>query len=413
MTSAIVTRGSGRLNFGTDSAPGRCSLRSGPEEPEAIACRAARPLRSRAGPVSGSGPASVRRSVPRSVQRRLARLCAPSADPGGDATPEVDAELAAAAGVEGLAPLLGSRLDQGTLAAADPRTAAELTQAFHRCLSWTLFANVAIRELVEGLRGAGIPALALKGWALIRTVLRPGERPMTDIDLLVPPSAAGEARRIAASVGATVFDPFDRPITAAHDYALPLKTRDGLLVEVHRYLCERPLFQPDYEGPGGMFARAQIGTDGVLVPDLVDLLIGLAIHATHHGYHLPLRAIVDGLLVGARPELDLSVLVRRATAWRATRTVGGFLWVLREFGFDRSGLDVTLRELGAPSSLTRTLVDAPWPEHDTHKHEWRRRLRVARLLDTRSARIGYFAHRVALRGADALWNRYLRLKGAG
>lgn len=210
---------------------------------------------------------------------------------------------------------------------------------------------------------------------------------------------------MAACVGATVFDPINRPITARHDYALPLRTPEGLLVEIHRYFCERPLFRPDYEGATGIFGRARVGDDGLMVPDLVDLFLGLAIHATHHAYHLPLRSVLDGVLLGARPEVDLAEVAARAERWRATRATAGFLLVLQNFGFDRPDLRPALRRLAAPAKLSALLAQAPWPERETHDHEWRRRLRVARLLDTPTARVGYFAQRVALRGADALWNR--------
>ena len=147
---------------------------------------------------------------------------------------------------------------------------------------------------------------------------------MVDIDLLVPASAWIEARRIAIDTGATVFDPLDRPITAAHDYALPVRTREGLLVELHRYLCEKPLFRPQYDGPDGIFSRAIPTDDGLLVPEPADLFLGLAVHAAHHGYHLPFRAVVDGLILGASPNLVLASVVERSRSWRAVRATAAF-----------------------------------------------------------------------------------------
>ena len=351
------------------------------------------------------------RSTSPPVRQNLAALCAPASLEQANQQRSIDSETAVAADAEGLAPLLGSRLDTGALTANTPQIHAALTRAYHRCLAWTLFANASIHDLIAGFRNAGIPAVALKGSALIRTVLRPGERPMVDIDLLVPASAWKEARQIAGNTGATIFDPLNRPITAAHDYALPMRTSEGLLVELHRYLCERPLFRPQYDGPDGIFARAIPTNDGLLVPEPADLFVGLAIHAAHHGYHLPFRAVVDGLVLGGSPNLVLTSVVERARSWRAVIATAAFLIVLRNFGFARQGLEAALRELGPPETLGPMLGDAPWPERDTHREEWQRRWRIARLLDSTSARLGYFSQRIGLRIADTLWNRYLRLTG--
>lgn len=323
----------------------------------------------------------------------------------------MDVAAAAAAGDEGLSPLLGARLDAGLLRAETAGVHAELTAAYHNCLAWTLFASSASRELITALGQSQIPVLALKGSALIRTVLRPGERPMVDLDFLIPAAHFSRARLVAARSGATIFDPLCRPITALHDYALPLHTREGLSVELHRYFCEKPLFRPDYDGPNGIFARAAATDDGILIPDLVDLFLGLAIHAAHHAYLLPLRAVVDGLVLGSSRRLLLAAVANRARRWRAATATAAFLLVLKKFGLDRPDLDFALEELGAPASLSRMLGDAPWPETETHEREWRRRLRVARLLDHGLARVGYFGQRVGLRAADSLWKGFLRLRG--
>jgi hypothetical protein len=347
-------------------------------------------------------------STGRAVRRKLAALCTSTGAGPGEEIAIIDAGTAAAATSEGLAPLLGARLDTGALAASTAEIHADLTRAYHACLGWTLFANAAIREMVAGFRGAGIPVVALKGSALIRTVMRPGQRPMVDIDLLVPAARWPEARRIASAAGATVWDPLDRPITAAHDYALPMRTREGLLVELHRYLCERPLFRPQYDGPDGIFARAILTEDGLRVPDPTDLFLGLAIHAAHHAYHLPFRAIVDGLILGGSPGLLLSSVAERARLWRAKTATAAFLLVLAGFGFVHPDLSAALRELRYPKGLPALLAAAPWSERDAHREDWRRRWRVARLLDGAPTRIAYFGQRLGLRVADTLWNRYIK-----
>ena len=345
------------------------------------------------------------------MRQRLVSLCRDERSEPTDAVPMIDSEVSALALAEGLGPLLGARLDRGTLSATTPDIRDELIRSYHGCVAWTLISQTSLRGFLVAFGQAGIPLMALKGAALVRSVMRPGERPMVDVDLLIPPSEWKRAQRLASSSGAVVFDPLDRPITAAHDYALPLMTPEGLLIELHRYLCERPLFRPDYEGPMGIFARATPSQDGLLVPEMTDLFLGLAVHAAHHAYYLPLRAIVDGLAVGASAAWTLEGVVRRARQWRAKTAVAAFLLVLRVFGFSHRDLDGALAELGAGPHVEAVIAGAPWPERNARKDDWSRRWKVAQLLDDNQARIGYIGHRIGLRLADDAWKGYLRLKG--
>ncbi len=67
---------------------------------------------------------------------------------------------------------------------------------------------------------------------------------MSDVDILVP---AADWRRAIAALG-DPFVPAGRRMTARHDYAAAVSV-DGFVVEVHRWICARPLFAVDYAAP--------------------------------------------------------------------------------------------------------------------------------------------------------------------
>lgn len=82
-----------------------------------------------------------------------------------------------------------------------------------------------LAALHEAAAAAGVPMLALKGSSLIQTgLMAPGERPMSDIDLLVAPTDLGAADRVIRAAGYTpgvrkrrhtAYEPLDRQPTPA------------------------------------------------------------------------------------------------------------------------------------------------------------------------------------------------------
>lgn len=108
-----------------------------------------------------------------------------------------------------------------------------------------------LEETVGALARADVPVWLLKGAALSRTVYPgPEERPMSDLDLLVPPGRAREARRLCRDTGWSAapgrFDPRDY---RDHPHLPPL-VDDGdpeLELELHTGLFARgqvPAFSP-------------------------------------------------------------------------------------------------------------------------------------------------------------------------
>jgi hypothetical protein len=128
--------------------------------------------------------------------------------------------------------------------------AAELHQAYR---SHAIRAAVHDRDVAEAfrrLRGRGVLAVLVKGWAAARLYPRPGLRPYGDIDLLVPPGEMANAR--AALEGAGLADSpdlhdgggwlSDRSWREIHERSQSIPLRDTAVrvagPEDHlRYLC--------------------------------------------------------------------------------------------------------------------------------------------------------------------------------
>lgn len=327
-------------------------------------------------------------------------------NPPDGATAIVDQALFDCAREEQLAPLIGARVSSGATHCATAQLEREAVHEHHRCVAKALYTEGALERLCAPLIQAGIPVLGLKGLALVRTVFSPGERSMSDIDLLVPASRWREAFSLVQRAGAVFHDPYERPFTALHDYAVPVLTKEGVMVELHRYLCERPLFSPDLDGPGGVFARASRSADGILVPEPGDLFLGLAVHAAHHGFHLPFRAVVDGLTLGKSPDLVPAVVVARAARWNAQRALTAWIMTLGRFGLGVARWGPSF-EHGRHAEAVRAVAnEAPWPETDLKAGERRRILRTTRLLDTASRRVAYLGQRVGLKCLDAVAQKF-------
>ncbi|HKA86227.1 MAG TPA: nucleotidyltransferase family protein [Haliangiales bacterium] len=306
---------------------------------------------------------------------------------------ELDADLCDLAAREGLAPLLGARIARGEIDAGS--AGAALARAHREELARGLMRERAVRLLGRALAQAGIPWLLLKGAALERSVYAPGERPMHDVDVLVPAARFADAGRLARGVGAEPLGPASRPVTGRFEYAAAFALPPGVGVEIHRAVGPSPLFAVDV---AALFRRASACTDGALVPDATDLFLLLALHAAKHGFCLPFRSVVDGLRLAAAGTVDRGALVARARAFRARRALAAWVGVLESFGLD-ADFAAAVRAALPPTAVAAAAMlarSAPWP-HDGGG--WPRRARIALSVEGwRGA--GWLLLRAALRVAD-------------
>lgn len=105
---------------------------------------------------------------------------------------------------------------------------------------WQLL-RARLAQLTAAWRAAGIEAVVLKGAALVEAgIVLPGERPMGDLDLLVPDGLALEAHRHATDLGfaATTSTATWQHATTRHHHLPPLHDDDGVTVELHHRLLD-------------------------------------------------------------------------------------------------------------------------------------------------------------------------------
>jgi Uncharacterised nucleotidyltransferase len=258
---------------------------------------------------------------------------------------------------ERLTALLGHRADAPAAWQAQAR----------RTLVHAIHAQDLTSRWIASLRG--LPVILLKGIALAERVYdSPAERPMGDVDLLVPPARWHEA---CAAVPGEEMIPPGRPITARHDYCRAFRHPSGLVLEIHRWLTPRPLWPGDPE----IFSRAARRDDGALLLSPEDLLLSLCVHAAKHGFVMPLRAVVDTRRVVQRLAPDPAIVADRARRWSASRATEIWLARCRLGGF-----------LGATASVPRG----------------GRLLGIVRAGDSPRQGLAYLAQRVGFRVADTV-----------
>ena len=114
----------------------------------------------------------------------------------GDAHP-----LGIAAFTTGMGPLLGCWMERGALAA--PAEAADVLALHlaHGRARWAAMRGMR-DDALAALASAAVPATVVKGMHTAAALFpEPGARPMADVDLVVPPGAAGRAERTLAAAG--------------------------------------------------------------------------------------------------------------------------------------------------------------------------------------------------------------------
>lgn len=216
--------------------------------------------------------------------------------------------------------------------------------------------DAAFLPVYEGLRGAGIDVLVVKG-SVCRSVWPNGAlRISSDEDLLVPPEQFAAACALLAEAGLAAVpgaDPAKAPEVGWRDPKGPL------FLELHKYL-----FAPD-SGPFGLlqtvfsdvFSRARDYplADGAVLRSLSphDHLLYLLLHAMKHFIRsgFGLRQICDvGLWADAwRAEIDWPLLARQTEAVHGRKFAAALFAAAARFGI--------ALELPAPWD-----ADAPDPE---------------------------------------------------
>jgi hypothetical protein len=309
---------------------------------------------------------------------------------------------------EKLAPLLGARLAAGTLTAT-PDAATLLQAAYRESVAREMTAEAALAPLLVALRQRGVEALAVKGLALRHTVYGSGERWMADVDLLLRPGDWRHLRGALQTVAARVVHSGERPVTDRLFHEIHAVLPPGFLVDLHRALHSWPLFPID---TGDLFDRSWSlprRDDGLRLPAVEDQLVVLATHAAKDGHFVPLRDVVDSLLLLRHsapmegPEALRERLVDRACRWRCRKAVALWLRVLLRFGLDPEPWRRAVETLDARGRTVARAAALPQRFRGTpRRHAWTVKGRLAALQDAPWRGATFLAVGGALYGIDAI-----------
>jgi len=236
-------------------------------------------------------------------------------------------ELSEDACTEGLA----GGLLAGLEAAHPTAAAAQLAplRAAHRA---TLARNLLLlREagrLARALDTAGVPAVFLKGTALLEQVYRDaGLRAMRDVDVLVPGERADAARATARSLGWRWLHPRRAATRRRHckqNLILPLGGH-RLRLELHAHVDGLGHRGPRTSALLGRARGATIDGAPARIPCPADLALHLAVHWSTEGLLRPLRETLDLACLLRRDGLGVGELRAAAPPARSRRAVEALL----------------------------------------------------------------------------------------
>ena len=207
---------------------------------------------------------------------------------------------------------------------------------------------------VKALREAGIPCLMLKGGAgLLAGWLKVERRPVTDIDLLIPPGRLEEAARILTAKG---WSPAFRPYLPcdARRHSHPVSSPEGgLLVDIHWFSLRHARWPgvDDVLWQGAW--RAKLFDGDVLIPSPEDFLVHTVAHGRRAGSPGSLwREDVRTLLEHPSLSVDWDRVERTAQNYRVAPMVAAALEEVRAEAPDCVSEEICrrLRRLPAPLS---------------------------------------------------------------
>ena len=259
-----------------------------------------------------------------------------------------------------LVPHLHARLGRGELDIVLPDALREEWAVAARASAMEALAHRAeLKRLIPLLEGAGFAPVALKGaWLAWHAYPQAGERPVRDIDLLLPGGQAREAQGFLLGEGYTLLptegDPHAQDATPKHE--APLLAPSGVLLELHRHAWDPPGVQAV---PGPALADAAIAAravreDGIAYPVPADMFAHLVTHAAYsHRFDVgPLLLADIDYLLDARP-LDWPAIWVRADEERWQRGAALVLALVERWR--RPGV---LAESGCPVAVEDSAVEA-------------------------------------------------------
>jgi hypothetical protein len=302
--------------------------------------------------------------------------------------------------VHAVTPLLYLRLRDARLLSALPQEFRDaLYAAFQDNALRSLVFERELEDIVATFAREGIPLTVLKGLATGRLVYdSPAERPIGDLDLLVPFDAMTRARRTLRQIGyeSIGWAGLDRVARWQHAFRseMPMlctrPDRYGLVTELHWSLLEIPYYIQRINMAEVWDDSAPMpGHDSIHVPDSATLLIHSAAHlALHHSRELRLIWLLDLDRLARWQAMDWAEVIAKTEAWGLGRAVYTALNVSRSWLASPIPPHVEERLL---QHMDEAEGNATWGLGDERAGRSRRRAMVSwQLLDRRN-RLRYAA----------------------
>ncbi len=185
------------------------------------------------------------------------------------------------------------------------------------------------RLAVDTLAAAQISCLALKGCALLGWVVEPGEREMSDVDLLVRQSDRVAARAALVAAGFALV-PRPHSVTAWWVYpTMDFHSPRGSLVDIHSSIGPMPQFRLDH---ALLFDQAvahpELGANG-LRPSTEHLIVLMALDRAKDAGVKKATADADVARLLRSGAIDWNTVVAVARRFGCATTLGASLMELR------------------------------------------------------------------------------------
>jgi hypothetical protein len=208
-----------------------------------------------------------------------------------------------------------ANLERASLAGSLPEVASEICERL-RHLRWQAAPWDLERDRVLTLLDRrGLEPVLLKGAALRDTIYsEPAERPIGDLDLLVPREQVDGAVRSLIDAGYGALSEEVSRAYREHHFHVRLNHRRGFRVEIHWALtAPRSPFHLD----AGAFLRRAVTRAGVRcatlrVPSPEDMLLHLASQNVEDAFSRLCRVVDLDRIVGAEPDLDWDYTLQSA-----------------------------------------------------------------------------------------------------
>jgi hypothetical protein len=219
-----------------------------------------------------------------------------------------------------LDPVTVQRHQLGPLAARAGMTAFR-DDLVRSTIAWARIA-AALPAVVDALWTAGVRATPIKGVSYATALYTiPAERPMTDIDLMVPPTAYAQARRVLTALG------FRNDIRAPLHHA-SVWVRGDVIIDLHRGIIGAGRAHVDLDA---VWERAREGwPQGACRFDPADELVFHLVHMARSRLCGPLIQVVDTARMLSRDNTISAVALGRARAWGLGRAASVALRFCRD-----------------------------------------------------------------------------------